>query len=152
MQLGASSSLNPDFTASLNVTCAFDACSNHVAADLNDLPNALIAEKLDKFIYIVQSGQRKLQIPLIKTIFDHEKLIEFTTATITYANLTQQTLTSKLEEELAVYGLSLATNQNEAWLWIQSSDIDHFETNIDLTIRSFAEEEPTWYNLTNVII
>ena len=60
VQLSVSNSLSPDLTASLNVTCAFDACSNHVAAHLNDLPNALIAEKLDEFIYIVQSGQRIL--------------------------------------------------------------------------------------------
>ena len=89
MQLGASSNLNPDFTASFNVTCAFDACSNHVAAHLNDLPNALMTKKLGDVIYIVQSGQRTLQIPLIKTICDNEKLIEFTTTTITHANLTQ---------------------------------------------------------------
>jgi len=61
-------------------------------------------------------------------------------------------VTTNIEEELAVYGLSLVANQNEAWLWIQSFDIDHFETKIDLTFKSFAEEELTWYNLTDVVI
>ena len=38
VKLGVSNSLSPGLTASLDATCAFDTCSNQVAADLHDLP------------------------------------------------------------------------------------------------------------------
>ena len=45
VKLGVSNSLSQDLTATLNATCIFDTCSNQVAADLNDLPQASMSQR-----------------------------------------------------------------------------------------------------------
>lgn len=59
---------------------------------------------------------------------------------------------SDIDSFLASRGLTLDVNQNEAWLEIESSDFNLEDVTFDVSFKSFAEEEPTWYNLTQVNI
>ena len=103
-------------------------------------------------MYIISSGKLKVSIPMIEHICSNKRLLEFDSATLTFANNTDSFISTDLDSPLSSHGISLDFNQSKAWLQIESTDQTDSETSFNLAIRSFVEEEPTWFNITHITI
>ena len=103
-------------------------------------------------MYIINSSPLNIPVPQLEEICGYTLVVDFDSLTISDKDQTQITLNDDIKSKLTSYGISIKESQSQTLLEVESSNLDLSDTVVEITLKSFTEEEPTWFLKTTVAI
>ena len=108
--------------------------------------------QLDAVQYIVHLGSEDVLLPTIEHLPEYTDSVELQYGTLTLADSSVTEIGAGETDKLEDLGVSLKSNETNAWLQVNVDDDAYYLSKLDLSIKSFVKEEPDFFNTTRVQI
>ena len=89
-------------------------------------------------------------MPIIEHLPEYTDSVELQYGTLTLADSSVTEIGAGETDKLEDLGVSLKSNETNAWLEVNVDDDAYYLSKLDLSIKSFVKEEPDFFNTTRV--